>query len=387
MLQNYPKLIIMEVINISIMNKLDSIQNILLLGPGPSGVAPSTYYALSRPTLGHMDPSFIMIMDEIKSGLQTLMKTKNNLTVPLSGTGSIGMETAFVNMVEPGDKVLVLQNGVFGKRMIDVASRLGAEVTELAFPWGTPVMVDQVKEQLTKDIYKIVAVVYAETSTGVKNPVEEIGKLVQATGSFFLVDAVTALGGIPLETDKWAIDICYSGTQKCLSCPPGIAPITFSVRATEAILNRKRKVPNWYLDMTMLMQYWGGQKRVYHHTAPINMLYALYQAIYNILEEGEEAVFARHQKVHDMLVDGLEKNGWSMLVEKSYRLPQLNAVVVPAGIDESLFRERLLNDYKIEVGNGLGELSGKIIRIGLMGYNAKSYNVEKLLTAIKEITS
>ena len=380
----------MGVIKISIVNgsnRLDSIQNILLLGPGPSGVAPSTYYALSRPTIGHMDPSFIKLMDEIKLGLQTLMNTKNELTVPLSGTGSSGMETAFVNMVEHGDKVLVLQNGAFGKRMVDVASRLGAQVTELSFKWGTPVSIEQVKEQLTKDEYKIVAVVYAETSTGVKNPVEEIGKLVKETGSLYLVDAVTALGGIPLEIDKWSIDICYSGTQKCLSCPPGIAPITFSGRAGEMILNRKTKVPNWYLDMSMLMQYWGGENRVYHHTPPINMLYGLYQALYNIIEEGQEAVFARHKEVHDLLVDELKKIGWDMLVEEPYRLPELNTVIVPDGVDEALLRKRLLNEYNIEVGNGLGELAGKIIRIGLMGYNAKAYNVERLITAMKEIIS
>ena len=376
----------MEVIKIIYnSNRLDSMPNILLLGPGPSGVAPTTYYALSRPTIGHMDPSFIKLMDEIKLGLQTLMNTKNELTVPLSGTGSSGMETAFVNMLEKGDKVLVLQNGAFGKRMVDVASRLGAQVDELSYEWGTPVKVEEVKAHLEKNDYKIVAVVYAETSTGVRNPVEEIGRLVKESGSLFLVDAVTALGGIPLEIDKWSIDICYSGTQKCLSCPPGLAPITFSERAADIIRNRKTKVPNWYLDMTMLMKYWGGESRVYHHTPPVNMLYGIYQAIYNILEEGQEAVFARHNDVHKSLVTELGKIGWDMLVDEPYRLPQLNTVLVPAGIDEVLFRKRLLNEYNIEVGNGLGDLAGKIIRIGLMGYNAKAYNVERLINAMKEI--
>ena len=366
-------------------NSLDSLPNILLLGPGPSGVAPSTYHALSKGTIGHMDPTFISLMEEIKEGLQLLMGTKNRLTIPVSGTGSAGMETAFVNMVEPGDKVLVLQNGVFGKRMIDVATRLGADVTEIAFPWGSPIDPDSVRKELARSDYKIVAGVYAETSTGVRSPIKEIGEIVQQTDSFFLVDAVTALGGIPLEVDNWGIDVCYSGSQKCLSCPPGIAPITFSEKALDVILNRKSKVPNWYLDMTMLVKYWEGNTRTYHHTAPINMLYGLYQAILNILDEGVDSVFARHKAVHEQLVKGLEALGWEMLVDEPFRLPQLNTVVVPDGVDEVALRSRLLNDYNIEVGNGLGDLSGKVIRIGLMGYNAQPYNVERLLTAMKEI--
>lgn len=368
-------------------NKIDNIPNILLLGPGPTGVAPSTYYAMSRPTIGHLDPFFISLMDEIKLGLQAMMNTKNELTVPISGTGSAGMETAFVNMLEHGDKVLILQNGVFGKRMVDVASRLGADVTELAFKWGTPVLLDEVSDLLKKDDYKIVAVVYAETSTGVKNPVEEIGKLLKPTGNLYLVDAVTAMGGVPLEVDKWGIDICYSGTQKCLSCPPGLAPITFSERAVKVIQSRRTKVPNWYLDMNMLMAYWGGGTRVYHHTPPVNMLYGLYQSIYNVFEEGQQAVFDRHRRVHELLVGELEAMGWKMLVDEPWRLPQLNTVIVPKGIDEALCRKRLLDEYRIEVGSGLGELAGKIIRIGLMGYNAKPDNVERLITAMKDITA
>ncbi len=367
-------------------NLLDNIQNTLLLGAGPSGVAPDTYYALSRSTIGHLDPYFIQIMDGVKSGLRTLMGTQNRLTVPMSGTGSIGMEAAFVNMIEPGDKVLVLQNGVFGQRMVDVASRLGADVKEMAFAWGTPVDVEKVADELQKTDYKIVAVVYAETSTGVRNPVEEIGKLLKGKESFYLVDAVTALGGMPVEVDHWGIDICYSGSQKCLSCPPGASPITFSDKSVEYIKNRKTAVPNWYLDMSLLIKYWDGNTRVYHHTPPINMFYGLYQAIHNILEEGPDAVFARHQNAHELLVKGVEEMGWKMLVEKAYRLPMLNAIVVPESVDEAALRATLLKEYNTEISGGLGALSGKIVRLGLMGYNAQSYNVEFVLNALKEIT-
>lgn len=367
-------------------NLLDGIQSTMLMGAGPSSVAPNTYHALSCGTLGHLDPYFIQIMDEVKAGLRTLMGTSNVLTVPMSGTGSIGMEAAFVNMVERGDKVLVLQNGVFGQRMADVASRLGAEVKELAFAWGTPVDVEQVADELKKNDYKIVAVVFAETSTGVRNPVEKIGELLKGKDTFYLVDAVTALGGMPVEVDKWGIDICYSGSQKCLSCPPGASPITFSNRSAEYIKSRKSPVPNWYLDMSLLTKYWDGNTRVYHHTPPINMFYGLYQAVLNIIEEGPETVYLRHQKAHELLVNGLEEMGWEMLVDKGYRLPMLNAVVVPEGVDEALLRARLLKEYHTEISSGLGALSGKIVRIGLMGYNAQTYNVEFVLNAMKEIT-
>ena len=366
-------------------NYLDDIQNTLLLGAGPSGVAPSTYRALSLNVLGHLDPYFIEIMEEIKKGIRQLMQTDNEVTVPLSGTGSAAMEAAFVNVVEPGDKVLVLENGVFGNRMADVAERLGADVTKVEFQWGTPVLPERVQELLSKDHYKIVAIVHAETSTGVCNPVGKIGQIVHKAGSLYLVDAVTSLGGIPVEVDKWHADICYSGSQKCLSCPPGASPITFSPAAMEVIHNRKTKVPNWYLDMNMLTQYWGGAKRVYHHTAPISMMYALYQAVYNILEEGMENVFARHRSVHTRLVKGLEELGLQMLVVPEYRLPQLNSILVPEGIYEAALRSQLLNKYHIEVSSGLGPLAGKVIRVGLMGYNATDYNIDRLLSALKEI--
>ena len=366
-------------------NLLDGIQSTLLMGAGPSSVAPSTYNALSRSTLGHMDPYFIEIMDGVKSGLRTLMGTENLLTLPMSGTGSIGMEAAFVNMVEAGDKVLILQNGVFGQRMVSVASRLGAAVTELSFEWGKPVDLNAVSDALSKNDYKIVAVVYAETSTGVRNPVAEIGKMLEGKDSFYIVDAVTALGGMPVEVDLWGIDICYSGSQKCLACPPGASPITFSAKAAAYIINREKPVPNWYLDMSLLMKYWDGNTRVYHHTPPINMFYGIYQAIYNVLEEGPDNVFARHRSVHEQLVQGVEAMGWEMLVDKEYRLPMLNAIVVPEGIDEADLRRRLLNEYSTEISSGLGALAGKIVRIGLMGYNAQPYNVEFVLSAMKTI--
>ena len=366
-------------------NLLDRLPNVLLLGPGPNGVAPSTYQALSKPTLGHMDPSFIAVMDGIKEMLQAIMNTKNHMTVPLSGTGSLGMEAAFVNTVEKGDKVLVLQNGVFGTRMVDVASRLGAEVTELAFEWGKPLDLGKVAEQLARDEYKIVAVVYAETSTGVKNQVKEVGEMLKGKDSLYLVDVVTALGGIPVEVDAWGIDICYGGSQKCLSCPPGVAPITFSDRAAAVIMNRKTKVPNWYLDMSMLAKYWEGHTRVYHHTAPINILYGFYQALFNITEEGLDSVFHRHDDACKALVAQMEGMGWKMLVDEPYRLPMLNTVVVPEGVDEAALRKALLKDYSIEIGSGLGALAGKVIRIGLMGYNAQVYNVDLVAGAMKEI--
>jgi alanine-glyoxylate transaminase/serine-glyoxylate transaminase/serine-pyruvate transaminase len=334
-----------------------------------------------------MDPFFLHLMDELKAGLRVLFGTRNDLTVPLSGTGSAGMEAAFANLVEKGDRVLVLQNGVFGQRMADVAGRLGADVTELAFEWGQPVDVDRVAGQLERGPYKIVAVVFAETSTGVRNPVAEIGDLLNGSGTLYLVDAVTALGGIPVEADAWGVDVCYAGSQKCLSCPPGASPITFSDRAVEAIRARGSKVPNWYLDMTLLTAYWGGGTRVYHHTPPINLMYGLYQAVYNILEEGVEAVFARHAAAHQALAAGLADLGWEFLVDEPYRLPELNTVVVPDGVDEALLRKRLLAEHHIEVNGGLGPLAGKILRIGLMGYNARVDNAERLVAAMRSVLS
>lgn len=364
-------------------NLLDHIEEILLMGPGPSCVPPEVYTALSRKTLGHLDPYFLEIAEEIKQMLRSIMNTKNNLTIPISGTGSAGMEAAFVNLVERGDRVLILQNGVFGMRMQDVAARLGAQVDVLEFPWGRPVEPEVVKKKMQGKSYAIVAVVHAETSTGVQNPVAEIGALLKESDTIYLVDTVTSLGGIEVRMDDWNIDVMYSGTQKCLSCPPGLAPLSFSEKAMAKLNRRSSKVPNWYLDLTMIANYWG-QNRVYHHTAPVNMLYGLYQALFLILEEAPENVFQRHRENHLALVKGLEGMGLGMLVEKPYRLPMLNAVLVPEGVDELSIRKRLRKEFKIEIGGGLGPLAGKIWRIGLMGYTAKHESVAKLLAALKE---
>jgi alanine-glyoxylate transaminase/serine-glyoxylate transaminase/serine-pyruvate transaminase len=366
-------------------NKLDNIEEILLMGPGPSCIHHSVYEALSRKTLGHMDPYFIRIMDEIKKLLQMVMQTQNKLTIPVSGTGSAGMETCFVNLVEKNDQVLILINGVFGQRMQDVATRLGADVDSLEFEWGTPVLPEKVAEKLNSKDYKIVAVVHAETSTGVKNPVKKIGELLEGKDTLFLVDTVTSLGGIDVATDSWGIDALYSGTQKCLSCPPGLAPVSFSDRALDVILRRQSKVPNWYLDVSMLTKYWEGQTRVYHHTAPINMLYALYQSLFLIAEEGLTEVFSRHLENHEKLVQGLENLGVQMLVAPDYRLPMLNSILIPEGAEDAEVRGRLRQEYKIELGPGLGPLAGKIWRIGLMGHTAREENVARVLSALKEI--
>ncbi len=366
-------------------NKLDGIEEILLMGPGPSSIHDSVYKALGLKTLGHMDPYFIEIMDEIKKLLQTVLKTNNRMTIPISGTGSAGMEACFVNLIERDDPVLILINGVFGQRMQDVATRLGADVDSLEFEWGTPVILEKVEDMLKKKNYKIVAVVHAETSTGVRNPVEEIGDLLRGKETLYLVDTVTSLGGIEVAMDAWGIDVLYSGTQKCLSCPPGLAPVSFSDRALDVILGRKTKVPNWYLDVSMLTKYWEGKARVYHHTAPINMNYALYQTLSLIVEEGLENVFRRHLECHNLLVQGLEDLGIKMLVSPDFRLPMLNSIYIPEGVEDAEVRSKLRYSYKIEIGAGLGPLAGKIWRIGLMGHTAKKENVARMLTALKEI--
>ena len=366
-------------------NLLNDIQDITLMGPGPSCVDGSVLDAMAKSTIGHLDPAFIKIMDSIKGQLKTLLNTENQLTIPVSGSGSAGMESCFVNLVEKGDPVLILINGVFGMRMQDVATRLGAEVDTLEFEWGTPVIAADVKKKVAKKSYKIIAVVHAETSTGVKNPVAEIGALIKGSDSLYLVDAVTSFGGIEIKMDAWGIDILYSGTQKCLSCPPGLSPISFSDRAVAAVKERKTKVPNWYLDLTMIMNYWAGATRAYHHTAPINMLYGLYQALYLLLDEGAENVYKRHMDNHLRLVKGLNEIGIEMLVDESCRLPMLNSVLIPQGADDAAVRSQLLNEYKIEIGAGLGPLAGKIWRIGLMGHTARPENVEKLISALKVV--
>jgi len=294
------------------------------------------------------------------------------------------METCFVNLIEPGDRVLVLVNGVFGQRMVDVAGRLRAEVDVLEFPWGTPVLVEAVREKLQGKPYRIVAVVHAETSTGVANPVAEIGAMVKPTGALFLVDAVTSLGGLPVLMDDWGVDALYSGTQKCLSCPPGLSPVSFSERAVAKLQARQTKVPNWYLDLSMIIKYWDGASRVYHHTAPINMLYGLYEALRLLSAEGLDAAFQRHRDMHQQLVAGLQQLGLELLVAPDCRLPMLNAVKVPTGVNEAAVRKSLLEKHDIEIGAGLGPLAGKIWRIGLMGHTARPENVQRVLGALAQ---
>jgi alanine-glyoxylate transaminase / serine-glyoxylate transaminase / serine-pyruvate transaminase len=366
-------------------NKLNEIRDTLLMGPGPSYVPPEVYAALAKPTIGHLDPCFIGIMDAIKGQLQQVFGTKNDLTLPVSGTGSAGMEAVFVNLVEPGDSVLVLVNGVFGKRMLDVAGRLGAEADSVDFSWGTPVIPEEVEQRLKQKNYKILAMVHAETSTGVLNPAAEVGRLAKEHGALYILDTVTSLGGIEVASDRWGVDAVYSGTQKCLSCPPGLAPVSFSQAAVEVLSHRRKKVPNWYLDMNLIAGYWGGGKRAYHHTAPVNMNYALYQALELLLDEGLETVFERHRQAHELLVTGMQKLGLRMLVEKEYRLPMLNAVYIPEGIDDAEARALLLNRHAIEIGSGLGDFAGKVWRIGLMGHTARPRYVERFLSALESL--
>jgi len=365
-------------------NLLESIDEVLLMGPGPSCVPPEVYTALSRKTLGYLDTYLLTIMDELKEMLRLIMKTRNEVTFTLSGTGSAGMEAAFVNLVEPGDRVLIPVNGFFAARMQEVATRLGANVDILEFPWGTPVLPEMVEKKIRQEAYKIVGVIHAETSTGVRNPIAEIGALLKGKETIYVVDAVTSLGGLDINMDDWGIDVLYSCTQKCLCCPPGLSPISFSEKAMAKLTGRKTKVPNWYLDLSLIANYWG-KNRVYHHTTPANMVYGLYQALLLILEEGLEKVFQRHKENQLALVKGLEELGMKMLVEEPFRLPMLNAVRVPDGIDELAVRRRLRSEFKIEIGGGLGLLAGKVWRIGLMGYTSRKENVDRLLKALKEV--
>lgn len=356
-----------------------------LMGPGPSDVHPRVLKAMATPLIGHMDPQFIQIMDEVKQMLRQLFQTANDLTFAVSATGSAGMETCFVNLLEPGDKAVVCVNGVFGNRMCDIVERCGAELTRVDAPWGRIVEPAEVKKALGEVKPKLVAIVHAETCTGVCQPLEEISKMVHDAGALFLVDAVTSLGGLEVLVDDWGIDAVYSGTQKCISAPPGLSPVSFSPRAVEVMDKRQTKVNSWYLDLTMVRNYWSGAKRAYHHTAPISMVYALHEALRLILEEGLEARFERHRRHHEMLRDGLGELGFEFLVAPEYRLPMLNAVKVPGGIDEAAVRGTLLNDYNIEIGAGLGDFAGKVWRIGLMGCSSTKNHVNMLLSALRDI--
>lgn len=356
-----------------------------LMGPGPSDVHPRVLQAMATPLLGHLDPAFLEIMNETMDLLRQVYQTKNKLTIPMSGTGSAGMETLFVNLVEPGDTVIIGVNGLFGMRMVDVASRCGATVIEVQAPWGEIIQPEQIESALQNHPNaKLVAVVHAETSTGVHQPLEEISKIVHKYDALFVCDMVTSLGGSPTEIDKWEIDAAYSGTQKCLSTPPGLAPVTLGDRAVKVLSERKTKVQSWYLDLSMIQSYWGDE-RSYHHTAPISMAYALREGLRLIVEEGVENVFKRHERYGRALHKGLEAMGLKLLVEEKYRLNQLTSVCIPEGIDDVQVRKQLLDKYGLEIGGGLGELKGKIWRIGLMGYNAKQTNVTLVLSALEDV--
>lgn len=355
-----------------------------LMGPGPSDIHPNVLEALGRKTLGHLDPAYLQIMDQLQMMLRAVMQTSNPMTFAVSGTGSAGMEAAVVNLVEPGDAMVVGVNGVFGGRMVDVATRAGAQVTKMERPWGEVFSVDEVRDALRKASPRVVGIVLAETSTGAWQPIEEIAKVVRESGAMLVVDAVTGLGGLPVDTDAWGIDVLYSGTQKCLSCPPGLAPISFSPRAVEHILQRKTKVQSWYLDVSMLAAYWGGD-RVYHHTAPINMTYALHEALRLVLEEGLPACFARHALNHRALKAGLAALDIHYTAAAGHQLPMLNAVRIPAGIDDAKVRNGLLHRFGIEIGGGLGAFKGHVWRIGLMGYGSRQANVLTFLAALEQL--
>ncbi len=356
----------------------------VLMGPGPSDVPARVLQAMSAPCIGHLDPTFLSIMDETQQLLRFLFKTENALTIPVSGTGSAGMETCFVNLVEPGDQVVVCVNGVFGTRMCDIVNRLGAKLIRVDGEWGRAMDPGDVKKALQGKAPKLLAVVHGETSTGVKQPLEEIAAMASEAGALLLVDMVTSLGGIEVGLDALGVDAAYSGTQKCLSCPPGLSPVSLSAKAMEALERRSGPVPSWYLDMSMVGSYWGAERK-YHHTAPINMIYALREALRLIAEEGLEARFERHALNHRALVAGVEAMGLSMLVPSEERLPMLNAVNIPQGADDLKVRSTLLKDYGIEIGGGLGEFAGKVWRVGLMGHSSRRKNVYLFLSALESV--
>ena len=358
-----------------------------LMGPGPSDVYPRVLEALSRPTVGHLDPSFIRMMDEVKSLLQTVFRTKNELTMVVSGPGSAGMETCFANLVEKGDTVAICQNGAFGGRMKEMAERCGGKVILVEDSWGRAIDPAKFEDALKRNPEaRLAGFVHAETSTGVLSDVKTLAEIAHRHDCVTVVDAVTSLGGVPLEVDAWELDAVYSGTQKCLSCVPGLSPVTFGPRAVEKLKKRSAKVQSWFMDLNLVMAYWGsGAKRAYHHTAPINALYGLHEALVILLEEGLEASWARHRAHHEEVRAGVEAMGLELIVPPPERLPQLNAISVPKGVDESAVRTALLDGYNLEIGAGLGSLAGKIWRVGLMGCGCNRKNVVLFLSALNSV--
>jgi alanine-glyoxylate transaminase/serine-glyoxylate transaminase/serine-pyruvate transaminase len=355
----------------------------LLLGPGPSDVPPRVLRALSAPVIGHLDPQFLEIMNEIQELLRAAFLTQNALTFPVSGTGMSGMEACLVNLIEPGDRVLVCINGFFGQRLAEIAGRAGAAVTTLERPWGEVFDPGQVREALQRVRPKVLALVHAETSTGACQPVEDLGALCREFDALLVLDTVTALGCIPVRLDAWGVDAVYSCSQKGLSCPPGLSPVSFSPRAVEAVRRRKSKVQSWYLDLTLVQRYWDPE-RLYHHTAPISMLYALREGLCLVHEEGLEARWARHLHNHKALKAGLNALGMTYIAAEGRQLPQLNAVRIPARVDDAAVRKRLLSEFGIEIGSGLGEFKGQAWRIGLMGHGSRAANVLLLLAALEK---
>jgi alanine-glyoxylate transaminase/serine-glyoxylate transaminase/serine-pyruvate transaminase len=361
-----------------------------LMGPGPSDVSPTVLNALALPTLGHLDPLFIQLMDETKQLLQYAFQTKNALTMPISAPGSAGMEACVVNLVEPGETVIICQNGVFGGRMKENVERCGGIAVVVSAPWGEPNTLDSIRSALHQHPEaKFVGFVHAETSTGVRNDAQAICALAKQHGCMTIVDAVTSLGGIELKVDDWEIDAIYSGSQKCLSCVPGLSPVSFSDAAVAKIQSRQTPVQSWFLDMNLIVGYWGagngGGKRAYHHTAPVNSLYALHESLRLLHAEGLENAIERHAQMHEKLKQGLTDIGLTLLVNEANRLPQLNTVVIPEGIDDAFVRSRLLNEFNLEIGAGLGALAGKVWRIGLMGYAASDRNIDFCISSLKKV--
>lgn len=359
----------------------------MLMGPGPSDAHPRVLKAMASPLIGHLDPEFVKMMDNVKGMVQKTFLTKNHLTFVVSAPGSAGMETCLVNLLEPGDECIICINGVFGGRMTNIAQRCGAKVHTIETPWGEVTTVSQIKKALKQcPKPKLVALVHAETSTGACQPLEKISDLVHEAGSLLVVDAVTSFCGVPLKVDEWGIDAIYSGTQKCLSAPPGMSPVSFSKRAVKALEKRKTPVQSWFLDLNLVKNYWAGAKRAYHHTAPVSSVYALHEALSLVLEEGLENRWERHRKVHLYLKKNLEALGFKFIVKPAHRLPNLNAVQLPKGIkDEAKIRRRLLDEFNIEVGGGLGAFAGKIWRVGIMGESCTYNHVNALTGALKQI--
>jgi alanine-glyoxylate transaminase / serine-glyoxylate transaminase / serine-pyruvate transaminase len=380
----------MQAVSINTSQKLNlsslAMPNRLLLGPGPSNAHPAVLKAMNTPPVGHLDPAFLALMDEIQSLLRYTWQTNNEMTIAVSGTGTAAMEATIANSVEPGDVILIGVAGYFGHRLVDMAGRYGGDVRTITKPWGKNFSIDEIKVAMETHRPKILALVHAETSTGARQPLDGVADVCRKYGTLLLIDTVTSLGGVPIFLDKWGVDLAYSCSQKGLGCPPGASPFTMSRRAMEKLQKRSGKVANWYLDMSLLAKYWGSDRQ-YHHTAPTNMYYALRESLRLIAEEGIENSWIRHQINVEYLWESLEKLGLKLHVEKQFRLPTLTTVRIPEGVDGKLIARKLLNDYNIEIGGGLGELAGKVWRIGLMGYNSRRDNVDSLITALKEVLS